>query len=133
MVLGDDVHQAGSDITAERLRFDFTFPRKVTPEEIKQVEELVNEAIKKNYEVNKKEMPYEEAIKTGALAFFKLKYPNSVKVYTIGPEPAEGQPFSKELCGGPHVNHTGEIGTFKIAKEEAVSAGTRRIRATVEL
>ncbi|MEK9194532.1 MAG: alanine--tRNA ligase-related protein [Patescibacteria group bacterium] len=131
-ILGLEVKQAGSDITAERLRFDFTFPRKMTPDEIKQVENLINEAVQKDYQVTKKEMPYEEAIKSGALAFFKLKYPPIVNVFTIGgTEPAE-VPFSRELCGGPHVTHTGEIGKFKIAKEEAISAGTRRIRAVVE-
>ena len=139
-VLGPEVHQAGSDITAERLRFDFTFPRKMTPEEIKKVEGMVNEAVKKDYKVTKEEMAYEDAIKSGAMAFFKLKYPPRVNVYSVGPEPVEGQnsstssepPFSRELCGGPHVSHSGEIGHFKIAKEEAISAGVRRIRAVVE-
>ncbi|OGN05587.1 MAG: hypothetical protein A2831_03525 [Candidatus Yanofskybacteria bacterium RIFCSPHIGHO2_01_FULL_44_17] len=131
-VLGEEVHQAGSDITAERLRFDFTFPRKMTPEEIKQVEDMVNGAIKEDYTVTKKEMSYEEAIKSGALAFFKLKYPPTVNIFTIGgTEPAE-VPFSRELCGGPHVTNTGAIGQLKITKEEAVSAGTRRIRATID-
>ncbi len=124
-VLGEEVHQAGSDITAERLRFDFTFPRKVTAEELKKVEDLVNEGIKKDLTVTKEEMPYEEAVKTGALSFFKLKYPPKVNVYSVGD-------FSKELCGGPHVTHSGEIGSFRITKEEASSAGVRRIRATVE-
>jgi len=149
---GGEVQQAGSDITAERLRFDFTFPRKMTPEEIKQVEDMVNEAVQKDYKVTKEEMSYEDAVKSGAMAFFKLKYPNRVNVYTIGPEsfdpelktegPVEGHnpsssnfsgpPFSRELCGGPHVSHTGEIGHITITKEEAVSAGVRRIRAVVE-
>ncbi len=124
-VLGTEVHQAGSDITAERLRFDFTFPRKVTLEEIKQVEGLVNEAVQKDYKVTKEEMSYREAIKSGAMAFFKLKYPPIVNVYSVGD-------FSKELCGGPHVSHSAEIGHVKITKEEAVSAGVRRIRAVVE-
>ena len=124
-ILGTEVHQAGSDITAERLRFDFTFSRKVTPEEIKQVEDLVNEAVQKDYAVTKEEMSYEDAIKSGAMAFFKLKYPPMVNVYSVGD-------FSKELCGGPHVSHSAEIGKFKIIKEEAVSAGVRRIRATVD-
>ena len=124
-VLGNEVHQAGSDITAERLRFDFTFPRKLIPGEIEQVENFVNEAIKKDLTVTKQEMPYEEAVKTGALSFFKFKYPPKVNVYSVGD-------FSKELCGGPHVTHSGEIGHFKIVKEEASSAGVRRIRAIVE-
>ncbi|MEK7583317.1 MAG: alanine--tRNA ligase [Patescibacteria group bacterium] len=123
-VLGDDVHQAGSDITAERLRFDFIFPRKMTPEEIKQVEDLINNAVAQDMPVSYEEMPIEEAKKTGALYYFKEKYPEKVKVYSVGD-------FSKEFCGGPHVSHTGEIGQFKIVKEEAVSTGTRRIRATV--
>jgi len=125
-VLGTEVHQAGSDITAERLRFDFTFPRKVIPEEIKQVEDMVNEAVQKDYPVTKEEMSYEDAIKSGAMAFFKLKYPPTVNVYSVGGD------FSKELCGGPHVSHSAEIGKFKITKEEAVSAGVRRIRAVVD-
>ena len=128
-VLGNEVRQAGSDITPERLRFDFTFQRKLTAEEIKKVEDLVNNAIEKNLAVTMKEMPYQEAIQFGALAFFRQKYPEIVKVYTIGDEK---EPFSREICGGPHVTYTGEIGKFKITKEESVSAGTRRIRATVE-
>ncbi len=124
-VLGNEVHQAGSDITSERLRFDFAFGRKMTPEEIKQVEDMVNEAVQKDYPVTKEEMSYEDAIKSGAMAFFKLKYPPMVNVYSVGD-------FSKELCGGPHVSHSAEVGKFKITKEEAVSAGVRRIRATVD-
>ena len=136
-VLGTEVKQAGSDITAERLRFDFTFSRKMTPEEIRQVENIVNEAIQKDYKVTKEEMSYEDAIKSGALAFFKLKYPVKVNVYTVGPNGSsidhpKDEPFSRELCGGPHVSHTAEIGKVKITKEESVSAGTRRIRAVVE-
>lgn len=128
-VLGEEVKQAGSDITAERLRFDFTFPRKLTPEEVQKVEDTINDAVKKDYQVTKKEMAYEDAIKSGALAFFKLKYPSRVNVYTVGPD---DNFFSRELCGGPHVSHTAEIGRVKIIKEEAISAGTRRIRAVVE-
>lgn len=131
-VLGTEVHQAGSDITAERLRFDFTFPRKITLEEIKQVEDLVNEAVQKDYKVTKEEMSYEDAIKSGAMAFFKLKYPPMVNVYSIGSSTGSGLAFSRELCGGPHVSHTSEIGKFRITKEEAVSAGARRIRAIVD-
>lgn len=132
-ILGNEVHQAGSDITAERLRFDFNFSRKLTPEEIQKIENLANEAVRKDYKVTKEEMAYEDAIKFGALAFFKLKYPSKVNVYSVGdPSTDSGQAFSKELCGGPHVSHTAEIGKIKIIKEEAVSAGVRRIRATVE-
>lgn len=127
-VLGQKLPQAGSDITAERLRFDFTFPRKVTPEELKQAEDIANKVIREDLPVTWKEMDLQEALNSGASAFFKLKYPPRVKVYTIGDE---NHPFSRELCGGPHVSHTGEIGKITITKEESVSGG-RRIRATVE-
>ena len=129
-VLGESVHQAGSDITAERTRFDFTFDRKLTSEEVTQVEDLVNRAIQDDLAVNYEELPYEEAVKTGALHFAKEKYPPKVKVYTMDSKYPE--PFSKELCGGPHVMHTSEVGRFKILKEESVSAGIRRLRATLE-
>jgi alanyl-tRNA synthetase len=124
-ILGDDVKQQGSDITPERLRFDFIFHRRLTSEELKQVEDMVNDAINKKLPVIKTEMSYEDAVNSGALAFFKLKYPERVNVYSIGN-------FSKELCGGPHVSNTSEVGRFKITKEEAISAGVRRIRAVVE-
>ena len=123
-VLGDHVHQRGSDITAERLRFDFSHPQKMTDEEKKSVEDLVNEQIAKELPMTMQDMPIDEAEKTGALMFQKEKYGAVVKVYSAGN-------FSKELCGGPHVDNTGEVGTFKIIKEEASSAGVRRIRATV--
>ena len=128
-VLGESVEQAGSDITPERTRFDFTFPRKLTDGELKEIEGLVNSAIERDYPVTKNTMPKDDAEKTGALHFFKMKYPSEVDVYTVG-EP-DGEWFSKEFCGGPHVARTGEIGTFRILKEEAVGAGARRIRATV--
>lgn len=128
-VLGNEVQQRGSDITAERTRFDFSFPRKLTPEEIKKVETLVNEKIKEDLPVSFEEMTRAEAEKTGALYFFKEKYPERVKVYYVGRSFQDA--WSKEFCGGPHVGHTGEIGVFKIVKEEAVGAGVRRIRATV--
>ncbi|MDP2647806.1 MAG: alanine--tRNA ligase-related protein, partial [Candidatus Yanofskybacteria bacterium] len=137
-ILGETVQQAGSDITAERLRFDFTFQRKLTADEIKKIEDLVNDAVGRGLKVTKEEMPYEDAIKTGALSFFKLKYPSKVNVYSVGPDKygdpstSSGPPFSRELCGGPHVDNTGAIGRITITKEEAVSAGVRRIRATVE-
>lgn len=123
-VLGDHVRQAGSDLTPERLRFDFTHPEKLTTEQIKKVEEIVNQKIKQGLEVKIGEMSYEQAIKSGALAFFKEKYPKTVKVYFIGD-------FSKEICAGPHVKNTEEIGNFKIIKEEASGAGVRRIKATI--
>ncbi|MBI2034079.1 MAG: alanine--tRNA ligase [Candidatus Liptonbacteria bacterium] len=111
-VLGKEVKQAGSDITPERTRFDFTFPRKLTPEETKKVEELVNQKIMENLPVSFKEMPRLEAEKTGALYFFKEKYPDKVKVYYIGKSLESA--VSKEFCGGPHVDHTSKIGEFKI-------------------
>jgi len=130
-VLGDGVHQMGSDITVERTRFDFAFGRKVTPDELKKVEDLVNGAIEKDYAVTKKLMPFDDAVKTGALYFFKEKYPAEVNVYTFS-TPDESEVFSREFCGGPHVTHTREIGKLRILKEEASSAGVRRIRATIE-
>jgi len=129
-ILGDRVHQNGSDITAERLRFDFTFDRKLTPEEVREVEDLVNSAVSRNLDMGYKEISYEEAIKTGALYFVKEKYPATVKVYSAT-DPKTGEIFSKEFCGGPHVSHTNEVGLFKIIKEEPVGAGVRRIRAIV--
>jgi len=128
-VLGLEVHQMGSDITPERTRFDFSFARKMTPEEIKKTEELVNTKIKEDLPVSFKEMPKEEAEKIGALHFFKEKYPEKVKVYYVGRDIASA--WSREFCGGPHVTHTGEIGHFKIAKEEAVGAGIRRVRGVL--
>ena len=128
-VLGQKIQQNGSDITVERLRFDFQFSRKITSEELKQTEEIANEIVRKNLSVSAKEMPLKEALDSGAGAFFKMKYPERVKVYTIGDE---SDWFSKELCGGPHVSHTAEIGRITITKEESVSGGNRRIRATVD-
>ena len=129
-VLGKDVRQAGSDITPERTRFDFTFSRKLTQEETKKVEELVNQKIGEDLPVNFKEMPKDEAEKTGALYFFKEKYPDKVKVYYIGKSLENA--ISKEFCGGPHVDRTGEIEKFRIFKEEAVGAGVRRIRGVTD-
>ncbi len=129
-VLGPEVSQRGSDITTERTRFDFNFPRKLTAEELKRAEDIVNAKIKEDLPVGFKEMPKTEAEKTGALHFFKAKYPEVVKVYFVGKTLESA--WSKEFCGGPHVTHTGEIGRFKITKEEASSAGIRRIRATIE-
>jgi len=129
-VLGPEVKQNGSDITVERTRFDFSFSRKVAPEELKKVEAWVNEAIGKDLKVEWKEMTYEEAVEDGALGFFKQKYPPRVKVYTVS-DPKTGEVYSKELCGGPHIGNTLKIGSFKIIKEEAVGAGVRRIRGTI--
>jgi alanyl-tRNA synthetase len=124
-VLGPEVRQMGSDINPERTRFDFTFGRKVTPEELQKIEDEVNKKIAEDLPVRREVMSYGDAIKSGATAFFKEKYPETVSVYTIGD-------YSKELCGGPHVARTGEIGGFRILKEEAVSSGVRRIRAVIE-
>ncbi|MGD9395880.1 MAG: alanine--tRNA ligase [Candidatus Thorarchaeota archaeon] len=124
-VLGDEVTQNGSNITEERLRFDFTFSRKLTPEEIEEVEKLVNDVINQDLEVKQQFLPYDEAIKKGALAFFKENYGETVSVYSVGD-------FSMELCGGPHVERTGSLGIFKIGKQKKIGAGIVRIRATVE-
>jgi alanyl-tRNA synthetase len=126
---GEDVKQMGSDINSERTRFDFSFSRKMTAEEIKKVEDLVNFKIQENLPVYFREMSKSEAERIGALSFFKAKYPEAVKVYFIGPEENIA---SAEFCGGPHVGWTSEIGRFKILKEEAVGMGVRRIRAVVE-
>ena len=125
IVLGEHATQKGSNLTAERLRFDFMHPQKVTPEELKQVEDIVNEQIAKDLVVTCEEMSLEEAQASGATGLFANKYGDKVKVYTIGD-------FSKEICGGPHVERTGNMGHFKIKKEEAVSAGVRRIKAVLE-
>jgi alanyl-tRNA synthetase len=123
-VLGDSVRQMGSDINSERLRFDFSHSQKLMPEELKETEEIVNEKISEDLEVKMEEMEYREAVKEGALAFFKQKYPKTVSVYSIGK-------FSKEICAGPHVKRTSELGKFKIKKEESSSAGVRRIKAVL--
>ena len=122
LVLGDHVNQAGSNITNERMRFDFTHPQKVTKEELEKVEKIVNEQIQRGLDVKCEEMSIDEAKASGAIGLFENKYGERVKVYTIGD-------FSKEICGGPHVSNTKELGTFKITKEEASSAGVRRIKA----
>lgn len=129
-VLGDEVGQKGSNITPERLRFDFSFPRKLTDEEKQKVEEIVNQKIGEGLPVNKIVMPKAEAEKTGARHFFGEKYPDEVSVYYIGGS-LEGA-YSKEFCGGPHVENISVLGKFKIMKEEAVSAGVRRIKAVLE-
>ncbi len=123
-VLGDHVEQKGSNITVERLRFDFTHPQKMTLEEKQQVEDMVNEQIQQDIPVDFQEMTVEEAKKQGAIGLFAHKYGEKVKVYTVGG-------FSKEICGGPHVTRTGELQYFKIKKEEASSAGVRRIKAVL--
>ena len=124
-VIGENSHQRGSNITTERMRFDFNCDHKLTDEEKKKVEDLVNEWIKEDLPVTVETMKKEDALKSGAECMFIEKYPEEVTVYTIGD-------VSKELCGGPHVKHTGELGHFKITKEEASSQGVRRIKAILE-
>ncbi|MBQ2553407.1 MAG: alanine--tRNA ligase [Treponema sp.] len=127
-VLGPEVAQKGSNITAERMRFDFSFNRAMTKEEIQKVQDIVNQKIKEDLPVSMEIMDLEEAKKQGARALFGEKYEQQVKVYTIGTKDAW---FSKEVCGGPHVQHTAQIGDFKIVKEQSSSAGVRRIRAVI--
>ena len=124
-VLGEHVGQKGSNITVERLRFDFTHPAPMTKEEIQKVEDMVNREIERNQDVTVESMSLEEAKEAGAIAFFEGKYGEQVKVYTIGD-------FSKEVCGGPHVENTSTMGHFKIKKEQSSSAGVRRIKAVLE-
>lgn len=124
-VLGASVHQMGSNITAERLRFDFAYPEKLTPAQIAQIENIVNEQIARDLPVSVEVMSLKQATAFGALAFFGEKYGEQVKVYTMGD-------FSNEVCGGPHVQRTGELGKFKIAKQEAVGQGIRRVRGVLE-
>ena len=123
-VLGDTIYQRGSNITSERLRFDFTFERKLTLDELSKVSDVVNEAIQKNIPVICKEMSVEEAKKQGAIGIFTNKYGSLVKVYTI-------DEYSMEICGGPHASNTGELKSFKILKEESSSSGVRRIKAVI--
>lgn len=124
-VLGDHVYQKGSNITAERLRFDFSHGEKLTQEQIKQVEDLVNEQIDKKLPIACEEMTLEQAKEQGAMGIFESKYGDKVKVYSAGD-------FSKEICGGPHAVNTGDLGHFKIIKEESSSSGVRRIKAILE-
>ena len=123
-VLGDEVAQKGSNITAERLRFDFSFHRKMTPEEIQETERLVNEYIKGAAPIVCEEMTVAEAKAQGAIGLFESKYGERVKVYTMGE-------YSKEICGGPHASNTADLKSFKILKEESSSAGVRRIKAVI--
>ena len=129
-VLGDQVAQKGSNINNERMRFDFTFERPMTKEEIQKVQDIVNEKIKEDLPVTMEVMTLDQAKAEGARALFANKYGEQVKVYTIGRDVKKDW-FSKEVCGGPHVQHTLQIGDFKIEKEQSSSAGVRRIRATI--
>ena len=130
-VLGDHVQQKGSNITPERLRFDFSHSEKMTTEQLKQVEDLVNEAIRLDLPVTCEHMNVDQAKTSGALGFFEDKYKGiggDISVYRVGDD---SDWFSKEICGGPHVTHLGDLGSFKILKEEASSAGIRRIKAVI--
>lgn len=129
-VLGEHVRQMGSDITPERLRFDFSHSERLSDEQMAKIEELVNQRIKQNLTIAEQELPYEEAIKSGALAFFKEKYPKKVFVYTM--KDKAGKVVSKEICAGPHVETTAHMGNFKIIKQESAGAGIRRIKATLK-
>jgi alanyl-tRNA synthetase len=120
-----NIKQKGSNITPERLRYDFNFDRKLTSEEIKAVEDDINNVIKKGLEIKKEEMELDKALKLGAQAEFDAKYPKKVWVYSVGD-------YSKEICVGPHVKNTKELGKFKILKEESVAAGIRRIKGILE-
>jgi alanyl-tRNA synthetase len=140
IVLGDHVKQRGSNITAERLRIDFSHGEKMTPEQKAEVERIVNEQIKMHLPMVRSTLPKEEAEQLGAEHEFGAKYPDVVSVYSLGPvgadvdNPQFDKAFSIEFCGGPHVSNTSEIeegGTFKIQKEEAVAAGIRRIKAVL--
>jgi alanyl-tRNA synthetase len=128
-VLGEHVFQKGSNITAERLRLDFSHPQRMTAEQIKKVEEVINEQINKDLPITCCEISLDEAKKMGAMGIFESKYGDKVKVYTVGDSE---KPFSCEICAGPHIKKTGEMGRFRILKEEASSAGVRRIKAVVE-
>jgi alanyl-tRNA synthetase len=131
-ILGPHVYQKGSNITPERLRLDFSHGEKMTHEELKKTENYVNEIIRENVPVTCEEMTVEEAKAAGAIGVFESKYGKKVKVYAIGKSAKGEHPFSREICGGPHAKSTGELGHFKIIKEEASSAGVRRIKAILE-
>ena len=138
-LISPNIYQRGSNITAERLRLDFNYDAKLTPEQIKSLEDLVNAKISEDLPVEMTEMSLAEAKKSGAMGIFDSKYGDKVKVYSIGPSTLLRQaqdrsepPFSREICGGPHVTHTGDLGHFKVAKEESSSSGVRRIKAILE-
>jgi len=124
-ILGDHIQQKGSDINSQRLRFDFSHPQKIEEKDLSSIEDLVNQKIKEGLDVKKEEMKLEDALQSGVLAFFKDKYPEKVSVYSVGD-------FSKEICAGPHVKNTNELGHFKILKEKSSSSGIRRIKAVLE-
>lgn len=129
-LLSEDIEQKGSNITEERLRFDFNYPEKLTEEQIKKIEDLINAKVSANLPVSMQEMDVEDAKKSGATGSFHDRYGDKVKIYNIGQDGE--QPFSREICGGPHVKNTSELGHFKIIKEESSSSGVRRIKAVLE-
>lgn len=134
-LLSPEIYQKGSNITSERLRFDFNYPEKLSTEQLKSIEDLVNEKISEKIPVEMMEMSKDEALKLAKVSFDPSKYGDKVKLYCIGGNPSTSlglTAFSCELCGGPHVKNTGELGKFKIIKEEASSAGVRRIKAVLE-
>ena len=131
-VISKDIKQKGSNITPERLRFDFNFPRKLTNDEIKSVEKEVNRIISLSLPVKRSEVPLADAINGGAQSEFGAKYPELVSVYTIEDKNDKKSWYSKEICTGPHLNNTSELKKFKIIKEESVASGIRRIKAIVE-
>ena len=128
-VIDESIRQRGSNINPERLRFDFNFPRKLTDEEIKKIESWINDKINKSLEVRREEMPLQKALDSGAQSEFGSKYPKIVSVYTITGR--NNEIISREICTGPHIDNTKEIGVFKIIKEEGIAAGVRRIKAIV--
>jgi len=130
-VLGDHVHQKGSNVTAERLRFDFSHPKALTDQEIKKIQNIINQKIKQDLPVKKTIETKDQALKSGALAFFQEKYADQVSVYTIGKHPQKDW-FSKELCGGPHVSSTAKIGAVTINKQQSIGEGLRRIYAVLK-
>ena len=132
-ILGNQVHQTGSNITTERLRFDFNYDQKLTEEQIKQIEAIVNEKIRDNLPVHFEMLPLQTAKQIGAIGLFDEKYEDKVKIYFIGGSGKEGdhEAYSKEFCGGPHVDFTGKLKSFKIIKQESVGKNQRRIYAIV--
>jgi alanyl-tRNA synthetase len=128
-VLGENIEQKGSNITPERIRFDFSYPQKLTDDQIKQIEDLVNQKIKEDLPVSVEEMTLDEAKEKGVTGVFESKYGEKVKVYYVGDK---SDPFSAEICAGPHMERTGDLGAFKIVKEESSSSGVRRVKAILE-
>lgn len=131
-MFGTKLHQTGSNITSERVRFDFNFDRNLTPEELKKIEDVVNEKIKENLPVHFEMLPLQKAKEIGAIGLFDKKYSDNVKIYFVGPKTKGQRPYSVEFCGGPHVTFTSEIKSFRIIKQENIGKGNRRIYAKVE-